>query len=153
MRKQVLILVVFKSGDLAGIQNNSHPSSFIAILAARLCWDWSLSIMNLFIPRLRDRNMTCSSLLCATKRLTVKLECLSRRVFVNFRIALNFVSRSVSGERWWAYQSRGRFVKYDKYRVFPTSIFMPGFRRGNAKKYWLFAENLHSWALQKNKSR
>jgi hypothetical protein len=100
MRKQVLILVVFKSGDLAGIQNNSHPSSFIAILAARLCWDWSLSIMNLFIPRLRDRNMTCSSLLCATKRLTVKLECLSRRVFVNFRIALNFVSRSVSGERW-----------------------------------------------------
>jgi hypothetical protein len=58
MRKQVLILVVFKSGDLAGIQNNSHPSSFIAILAARLCWDWSLSIMNLFLPRLRDRNMT-----------------------------------------------------------------------------------------------
>jgi hypothetical protein len=26
------------------------------------------------------------------------------------------------------YQSRGRFVNYDKYRVFPTSIFMPGFR-------------------------
>jgi hypothetical protein len=70
------------------------------------------------------------------------------------RLSYSSKFRVAVGERWavsggerWAYQSRGRFVKYDKYRVFPTSIFMPGFRRGNAKKYWLFAENLHNWPL------
>jgi hypothetical protein len=45
---------------------------------------------------------------------------LSTNMACNFHIALNFVSS-------WAYRwslSRGRFEKYDKYRVFPTSIFM-----------------------------
>jgi hypothetical protein len=67
----------------------------------------------------------------------------------------------VSGERWWAYRSRGKFVNYNNInQVFPTSIFITHgpctltFRlfvqrlssRKAKKNVWLFAENLHIWA-------
>ena len=42
----------------------------------------------------------------------------------NFHIALNFVSGCADGRCTGGGKSRDRFVKYDKYRVFPTSIFM-----------------------------
>jgi hypothetical protein len=61
-----------------------------------------------------------------------------------FRVAL--YRRCTGGGK-----SRDRFVKYDKYRVFQTSIFMyvntllctlfvHGFRRGNGKKILIFRQ-------------
>jgi hypothetical protein len=77
----------------------------------------------------------------------------------NFHIALNFVSSWAmnGGDRTGGRKSRGKFVKYDKYRVFPTSIFItctharfrPRLSSRKCKEkynYWLFAETLHNWA-------